>query len=69
MLSKIYDAYPSCFTQNGQLIGDAESYRGLAESIRMHPDQDTLESMLKNVGFENTEYLIYGWIALHRGFS
>lgn len=73
MLSKVYDAYSfHALPKMGQLIaGDAESYQYLAESIRMHPDQDTLEGMLKNVGFENTEYfnLTGGIVALHRGFK
>jgi demethylmenaquinone methyltransferase/2-methoxy-6-polyprenyl-1,4-benzoquinol methylase len=56
----------------GQLVAnDADSYRYLAESIRMHPDQDTLEKMMQDVGFEQTSYhnLTGGIVALHRGFK
>lgn len=50
---------------------DAESYRYLAESIRMHPDQETLKAMMNDVGFENTTYsnMTGGIVALHRGFK
>ena len=50
---------------------DAGSYRYLAESIRMHPDQETLKQMMADVGFENTTYhnLTGGIVALHRGFK
>ncbi|MDW2313179.1 class I SAM-dependent methyltransferase, partial [Vibrio sp. 1075] len=49
----------------------AESYRYLAESIRMHPDQETLEGMMQDAGFENTKYynLTGGIVALHRGYK
>jgi len=56
----------------GKLIADdEESYRYLAESIRMHPDQQTLESMMKDAGFEDTSYqnLTGGIVALHKGFK
>jgi demethylmenaquinone methyltransferase/2-methoxy-6-polyprenyl-1,4-benzoquinol methylase len=56
----------------GQLVAnDAESYQYLAESIRMHPDQETLEAMMKEVGFEQTTFtnLSGGIVALHRGFK
>ena len=47
-----------------------ESYRYLAESIRMHPDQDTLKQMLEDAGLERVDYLnlTAGVVALHRGF-
>lgn len=50
---------------------DAESYRYLAESIRMHPDQETLQSMMEQVGLEKVEYfnLSAGIVALHRGYK
>ncbi|MBD3610635.1 MAG: class I SAM-dependent methyltransferase, partial [Gammaproteobacteria bacterium] len=53
------------------IANDAESYRYLAESIRMHPDQDTLKEMMMNAGFERTEYnnLTGGIVALHRGYK
>ena len=55
----------------GKLIADdAESYQYLAESIRMHPDQDTLKSMMENAGFERCRYhnLAGGIVALHIGY-
>ncbi|HOY24881.1 MAG TPA: class I SAM-dependent methyltransferase, partial [Cellvibrio sp.] len=47
------------------------SYRYLAESIRMHPDQETLKEMMKNAGFVNTEFtnMTGGIVALHKGFK
>ena len=56
----------------GELVaGDSESYAYLAESIRMHPDQDTLKSMMDDAGFIKTEYtnMTGGVVALHRGFK
>jgi demethylmenaquinone methyltransferase/2-methoxy-6-polyprenyl-1,4-benzoquinol methylase len=55
----------------GELIaGDAASYRYLAESIRRHPDQETLKAMLQGAGFERCEVfdLSGGIVALHAGF-
>ena len=73
VLSKVYDAYSFyLLPQIGKLVAnDAESYRYLAESIRMHPDQETLEQMMKDVGFEQTSYhnMTGGIVALHRGFK
>ncbi|MFD1803896.1 bifunctional demethylmenaquinone methyltransferase/2-methoxy-6-polyprenyl-1,4-benzoquinol methylase UbiE [Mixta tenebrionis] len=72
-LSKVYDAYSfHVLPRIGELVAqDAESYRYLAESIRMHPDQETLKSVMMDVGFENTSYynLTGGIVALHRGFK
>ena len=53
------------------IANDAESYRYLAESIRMHPDQETLKEMMGNAGFERCDYsnLTGGIVALHRGFK
>jgi len=72
-LSKAYDAYSfHVLPRIGELVAkDSESYRYLAESIRMHPDQDTLKQMMDDVGFENTTYhnLTGGIVALHRGFK
>ncbi|MBL8482666.1 MAG: class I SAM-dependent methyltransferase, partial [Rhodocyclaceae bacterium] len=47
------------------------SYRYLAESIRMHPDQETLKQMMQNAGFARVEYfnLSAGIVALHRGYK
>lgn len=72
-LSQAYDLYSfKVLPKLGALIAnDAESYQYLAESIRMHPDQDTLEKMMQKAGFENTRYfnLTGGIVALHRGFK
>lgn len=70
---KIYDAYSfNILPQLGQMIaGDADSYKYLAESIRMHPDQDTLAGMMREVGFENVTYtnMTGGIVALHKGYK
>jgi demethylmenaquinone methyltransferase/2-methoxy-6-polyprenyl-1,4-benzoquinol methylase len=72
-LSKVYDAYSfSILPALGQIVTqDPESYRYLAESIRMHPDQETLKGMMDAAGFERTDYhnLTGGIVALHRGFK
>ena len=55
----------------GKLVaGDEESYQYLAESIRMHPDQDTLRAMMEEAGFERCRYynLTGGIVALHMGY-
>jgi demethylmenaquinone methyltransferase/2-methoxy-6-polyprenyl-1,4-benzoquinol methylase len=68
-LQKSYDVYSfSVLPWLGQRIaGDAESYRYLAESIRMHPDQETLKKMMQDAGLERVEYfnLTAGVAALH----
>ncbi|CAM3540272.1 bifunctional demethylmenaquinone methyltransferase/2-methoxy-6-polyprenyl-1,4-benzoquinol methylase UbiE [Parendozoicomonas haliclonae] len=73
VISKVYDAYSfSALPMMGKLVtDDAESYRYLAESIRMHPDQDTLEGMMKDAGFVKTGYhnLTDGVVALHKGIK
>ncbi len=73
LLSKLYDAYSfTALPVMGKLIADdAESYRYLAESIRMHPDQDTLEQMMKSAGFVQTGYhnMTGGIVALHKGIK
>lgn len=72
-VSKFYDFYSfNILPKLGKLIAnDSESYQYLAESIRMHPNQETLERMMKDVGFEGTEYfnLSAGIVALHRGYK
>lgn len=72
-LSKAYDTYSfHILPRIGELVAqDAESYRYLAESIRMHPDQETLKGMMVDAGFENVTYhnLTGGIVALHRGFK
>jgi demethylmenaquinone methyltransferase/2-methoxy-6-polyprenyl-1,4-benzoquinol methylase len=52
-----------------KVAGDAESYRYLAESIRMHPDQDTLAKLMEQVGFARVQWfnLTGGVVALHEG--
>jgi len=54
-----------------KVAGDADSYRYLAESIRMHPDQETLKGMMESVGLERVDYfnLTGGVVALHRGYK
>ena len=70
-LTRAYDAYSfRLLPAIGKLIaGDSESYKYLAESIRMHPDQETLERMMKEAGFVNTTYhnMTGGIVALHKG--
>ncbi len=72
-LHALYDAYSfSVLPMLGKLIcQDAESYRYLAESIRMHPNQETLKLMMSEAGFEKCEYqnLHSGIVALHVGYK
>ncbi len=67
----LYDQYSfNILPAMGKLVaGDAESYRYLAESIRMHPDQETLAAMMRSAGFERVDYhnLTAGVVALHKG--
>ena len=71
-LKPAYDFYSfSVLPKLGRLIAkDEDSYRYLAESIRMHPDQATLQGMMEQAGFENCDYhnLSGGIVALHRGY-
>lgn len=71
-LEKPYDLYSfKVLPWLGEKVAkDGEAYRYLAESIRMHPDQDTLKSMMEQVGLEGVEYfnLSAGVVALHRGY-
>jgi demethylmenaquinone methyltransferase/2-methoxy-6-polyprenyl-1,4-benzoquinol methylase len=73
LMSKAYDAYSFAFMPlMGKLItNDAESYRYLAESIRMHPDQETLKAMMTQAGFDRVTYhnMTSGIVALHRGIK
>jgi len=73
MLSKAYDLYSFNLlpTMGKMIANDSESYKYLAESIRMHPDQDTLKGMMDNAGFDQTQYynLTGGIVALHRGYK
>lgn len=72
-LNQVYDAYSfHILPKMGKLIAqDEASYRYLAESIRMHPNQETLKGMMDEAGFKLTEYfnLTGGIVALHRGFK
>jgi len=72
-LAPVYDIYSfKLLPLMGKLIAkDAESYQYLAESIRMHPDQQTLKGMMEEAGFSKTKYhnLTGGIVALHKGFK
>jgi demethylmenaquinone methyltransferase/2-methoxy-6-polyprenyl-1,4-benzoquinol methylase len=72
-LETLYDLYSfSILPALGRLVAkDADSYRYLAESIRMHPGQETLKAMLETAGFERVEYfnLAAGVVAVHRGWA
>jgi demethylmenaquinone methyltransferase/2-methoxy-6-polyprenyl-1,4-benzoquinol methylase len=71
-LAPAYDWYSfNVMPRVGQLVaGDAASYRYLAESIRMHPDQATLAAMMERAGFERVQVhnLAAGIVALHLGY-
>jgi demethylmenaquinone methyltransferase / 2-methoxy-6-polyprenyl-1,4-benzoquinol methylase len=71
-LAEVYDAYSfRLLPLLGRVVaGDADSYRYLAESIRRHPDQDTLLGMLREAGLEDCRYhnLMGGIVAVHRGY-
>ncbi len=72
LLGKLYDAYSfGVLPRLGKLVtGDADSYRYLAESIRMHPGQDAMCDMMEDAGFERCDYhnMTGGIVAIHRGF-
>jgi demethylmenaquinone methyltransferase/2-methoxy-6-polyprenyl-1,4-benzoquinol methylase len=71
-LKPVYDFYSfKILPQIGKLVArDEASYRYLAESIRRHPDQETLKAMMQAAGFERCSYfnLSGGIVALHRGY-
>lgn len=71
VLEKVYDQYSfHLLPKIGKIItGDADSYRYLAESIRMHPDQGTLQTMMEDAGFSQCQYhnMTCGIVALHKG--
>jgi len=73
LLKPAYDFYSfGILPKLGQLIAkDADSYRYLAESIRKHPDQQTLLGMMEQTGFERCSYhnLSAGIVAIHRGYK
>ena len=71
LLSKAYDAYSfKVLPVMGRLVAnDSDSYQYLAESIRVHPDQETLKDMMEDAGFSRCEYhnMTGGVVALHKG--
>ena len=72
-LQPAYDTYSFKLLPwlGSKIAGDADSYRYLAESIRMHPDQDSLKNMMEQVGFDAVQYfnLTAGVVALHEGLK
>lgn len=72
-LEKAYDLYSFKLLPwlGKKIAGDADSYRYLAESIRMHPDQAALKAMMEAAGLERVEVfnMTAGVVALHRGFK
>ncbi|MCG8324451.1 MAG: bifunctional demethylmenaquinone methyltransferase/2-methoxy-6-polyprenyl-1,4-benzoquinol methylase UbiE [Thiotrichales bacterium] len=73
LLARIYDQYSFSFIPwlGKQVAGDEASYQYLVESIRKHPDQDTLSAMLSRAGFDSVSYrnLSGGIVALHSGYK
>ena len=71
-LEKAYDAYSFRVLPwlGEKVVGGGDAYRYLAESIRMHPDQESLKIMIERAGLERVEYfnLAAGVVALHRGY-
>lgn len=69
----LYDFYSFCFMPlcGGMLAGDSASYKYLAESIRMHPNQPKFAGMMKDAGFEKVTWknFTFGICALHIGFK
>src|SRR5262249_49906902 len=72
-LERVYDSYSfKVLPALGKLVAkDSGSYRYLAESIRMHPDQGQLKALMEQVGVERVEVfnLSAGVVALHRGYK
>ncbi|ALO47327.1 bifunctional demethylmenaquinone methyltransferase/2-methoxy-6-polyprenyl-1,4-benzoquinol methylase UbiE [Pseudohongiella spirulinae] len=69
-LSKAYDAWSALWPVAGKAVtGDSDSYKYLVESIRVHPDQETLKDMMQGAGFSDCRYhnLIGGISAVHIG--
>jgi demethylmenaquinone methyltransferase / 2-methoxy-6-polyprenyl-1,4-benzoquinol methylase len=70
---KVYDFYSfNLLPKIGKWVAkDEDSYRYLAESIRMHPKQDELKAMMETAGFERCEYfnMTQGIVAVHRGYK
>jgi len=71
LLGRAYNAWSSLWPAAGKLVtGDSDSYRYLVESIRMHPDQDTLQGMMEAAGFVRCKYhnIMDGVCAVHIGY-
>jgi demethylmenaquinone methyltransferase/2-methoxy-6-polyprenyl-1,4-benzoquinol methylase len=72
-LAPLYDLYSfQILPRLGEAVAkDADSYRYLAESIRMHPDQETLKAMMTEAGLAKVDYhnLTGGVVALHLGYK
>lgn len=69
-LARAYDAFASLWPVMGKVVADdADSYRYLNESIRMHPPQEELADMMRDAGFDNVRFddILGGIVALHRG--
>lgn len=72
LLGKAYDAYSKLWPIAGKAItGDSESYKYLVESIKMHPDQETLLEMMQTAGFQKCKYhnVMSGICAIHIGYK
>lgn len=73
LLNRAYDSYSfNVIPRIGKMVtGDEDSYRYLAESIRMHPDQETLKTMMEDAGFSRCEYynMTGGIVAVHKGIK
>ncbi len=72
LLGKAYDLYSKLWPLAGKVVmGDSESYQYLVESIRMHPDQETLKQMVLNAGFSRCQYhnVMGGICAVHIGYK
>jgi demethylmenaquinone methyltransferase/2-methoxy-6-polyprenyl-1,4-benzoquinol methylase len=72
-LTRAYDWYSFKVLPwlGSKIAGDADSYRYLAESIRVHPDQEQLKALMEQAGLERVEYfnLSAGVVALHRAYK
>ena len=72
-LTRAYDWYSFTVLPwlGSKIAGDADSYRYLAESIRVHPDQEQLKTLMEHAGLARVEYfnLSAGVVALHRGYK
>ncbi len=72
LMQKAFNAYSGLWPAVGKLVtGDSDSYRYLVESIRMHPDQETLKQMMTDAGLAECEYhnVMSGICAIHVGFK